>query len=627
MNGEWIWISQKYDYTADVYAGFKSSFSIKNNAKGEKVSLKVSCDSHFAAFVNGRLAGFSGCADYPHYKLYDEIDITDICKENNEIDFIVWYFGADSQTYIISDPGLWYEITNDGTVISASGSDTLGRLEDNYKHGHCKVITGQLGFSFAYDNTFVCDAPYLPCKRIEKMQPKRREQKNLVLTGRVEVKYLNLTDRLLVDLCREVAGYPVLDFESPCEQELIITYGEHLETGEVSRFIDGRDFSFEFKAKKGRNTWFVPLRRLAGRYMEVHFKEAVSPIYIGLEEVNYPVTKIERKFDDPLLQRIYDVSVNTLRLCMHEHYEDCPWREQALYALDSRNQILFGYSAFEETEFPRSNLALINHGLRPDGLLSICFPAGKDHPIPFFSIAYILEVSECVKFTGDRTLLEETKETIATIINTFESKIDEVGLIPSFPYPFWNFYEWSEGNAGKLSRKATDPYVKDYDLILNAFYVYVLNIYNEIAGTSYDVESVRKAIHDNLYDASKGDYKISALGELHGQLGNSLAVLAGLGDDALVEKIAECKDFTPATLSMKPFVYDALLTRGDEYKQFIIEDIKRVYKKMLDYGATSFWETELGWEDFHFAGSLCHGWSASPVHYLVALGCESNSKV
>ena len=70
---------------------------------------------------------------------------------------------------------------------------------------------------------------------------------------------------------------------------------------------------------------------------------------------------------------------------------------------------------------------------------------------------------------------------------------------------------------------------------------------------------------------------------------------------------------------MKPFIYDALLTVGDKYKQFIIDDIKCVYKKMLDYGATSFWETELGWEDFHFAGSLCHGWAAMPIYYYTLL--------
>ncbi len=619
MKADWIWLSQKAEVDKDIYAGFKANF--KSEA-GKKLTLKLSCDSLFVAYINGELVGFSGCADYPHHKLYDEIKLTKVCDGYNEIFIFVWYFGADSQTYLTSTPGLWFEISDENDLVCASGIDTLGRLEDNYKHGHCKIITTQLGYSFYYDNTIVNGNPFLNCKKIDKLAPVKREQKNLVLDGRIPVIYTEQEDRLLIDLGREVAGYPDLDFESPCEQELVITFGEHLETGEVSRFIDVRDFSFEFKAKKGRNTWFVPLRRLAGRYLEVRFKEKITPNYIGMQHVYYPITEIQRSFDDPLLQKIYDVSVRTLRLCMHEHYEDCPWREQALYALDSRNQILFGYSAFEESDYARSNLSLINHGLRPDGLLSICFPAGRDHPIPFFSLAYILEVCEYAEHTGDRTLLDETKKTIATIIDTFESKMDDNGLIPQFPYPFWNFYEWSEGNSGNLNRKAEDPYIKDYDLILNAFYVYTVELYNKTFGSDYNVDSVRNAISHHLYDEERGLYRISVNGSLYGQLGNAIAVLAGLGNEELIKKVALCNGMTPATLSMKPFIYDALLTAGDEYKQFILDDIKRVYKMMLDKGATSFWETELGWEDFSYAGSLCHGWSASPVHYLVLLGCE-----
>lgn len=37
---------------------------------------------------------------------------------------------------------------------------------------------------------------------------------------------------------------------------------------------------------------------------------------------------------------------------------------------------------------------------------------------------------------------------------------------------------------------------------------------------------------------------------------------------------------------------------------------------MLDAGATSFWETELGESDFENAGSLCHGWSSLPIYYF-----------
>lgn len=76
----------------------------------------------------------------------------------------------------------------------------------------------------------------------------------------------------------------------------------------------------------------------------------------------------------------------------------------------------------------------------------------------------------------------------------------------------------------------------------------------------------------------------------------------------------------PVSLSMVTFLYDALLAADGRYSDFVLADIRRKCGKMLDAGATTFWETELGAEDFGGAGSLCHGWSALAVHYFVRLG-------
>ena len=67
---------------------------------------------------------------------------------------------------------------------------------------------------------------------------------------------------------------------------------------------------------------------------------------------------------------------------------------------------------------------------------------------------------------------------------------------------------------------------------------------------------------------------------------------------------------------MRCFEYDALLLLDkDRYREEILLDIDRRWGKMLDEGATTFFETELGAADFNGAGSLCHGWSAIPVYY------------
>ena len=112
---------------------------------------------------------------------------------------------------------------------------------------------------------------------------------------------------------------------------------------------------------------------------------------------------------------------------------------------------------------------------------------------------------------------------------------------------------------------------------------------------------------------------MSTNGEAYSQLGNSVAILAGLGDADIADRIVTDNSLIPVTLSMNTFYYDALLSVSDKYSTFVIDDIKRKYGKKIGQGATTFWETENGWEDFAGAGSLCHGWSAIPVYYLSKL--------
>ena len=63
---------------------------------------------------------------------------------------------------------------------------------------------------------------------------------------------------------------------------------------------------------------------------------------------------------------------------------------------------------------------------------------------------------------------------------------------------------------------------------------------------------------------------------------------------------------------------------NNNYRDWILQDIRKKYGYMLDQGATTFWETEKGWQDFDNAGSLCHGWSAMPIYYLRKLGTHYN---
>ena len=73
---------------------------------------------------------------------------------------------------------------------------------------------------------------------------------------------------------------------------------------------------------------------------------------------------------------------------------------------------------------------------------------------------------------------------------------------------------------------------------------------------------------------------------------------------------------TPVSLSMRCFLYDALLAVDFEaYAPEILADIEKIYLPMTKMGIGTVWETEDGESAFGGAGSLCHGWSAMPIYY------------
>ncbi|MBE5747382.1 MAG: hypothetical protein E7352_04335 [Clostridiales bacterium] len=612
MQRKWIWANND-QIEQDSYAEFIGCFHAENT---EKVLLNIACDSIYNVEINGALAAFGACADYPHRKYYDSVDITKYCKAENEIKITVWYLGYGCSNYKIGERGLAFEILQGDNVLLASSKDILSRKNINYKNGYCKLITSQLGLSFLYDNTVENTLPFAKSEEKGERAFEPRGRKNCVLNGRVPVTISKIENGYRIAWERETVGFLELDFVSPKEQKLTIAYGEHLGFGKVLRHNGEQDFSVEFVAKAGENQYRNAFRRLAGRYLDIECETELDIRYIGLNEVLYPLEKKVRTFADPLSQKIYDVCVHTLVCCMHDRYEDCPWREQSLYVMDSRNQMLCGYYAFDGTEFPAANLRLIADGLRQDGLLDICYPTGKKYAIPFFSLIFPMQVYEYQQYTGDNALVETLIPTIRQILDGFEKHIDETGLIPALK-GHWNYYEWTEGSYadGEFGGAITPTH---YDLILNCAYIFACDYFEKLTGEKRDTMALKETIKRHFYNEEKGLYKLCLSGkERYSQLGNAFAYLIGLDNTPAFAKRLFSKELIEASLSMRSFYYDALLQADEKNKDFILNDIKTRYKKMLDAGATTFWETELGWQDtIGFAGSLCHGWSALPIYYL-----------
>ncbi len=616
MKEKWIWVKND-QFERDSYAEFISKFT----APEGKTEIVIACDSVYNVEINGELAVFGACADYPHRKTYDRVDITKFCKAENDIKITVWYFGESSSTYKKGERGLAFRVFQGDNVLLRSGEEILSRKNINYKNGYCKWITGQMGYSYLYDNTAENALPFEKSAVNGEIAAEPKGRSVCEMQGRLPVTLSKIDGGYRVDWGREAVGFLDLEFTSPKAQKLTVSYGEHLEIGKVSRRIGTRDFSVEFIAKEGKNNFLGSFRRLAGRYLDIECETELDITYIGLNEVVYPLTVKARTFKDELLQKIYDTCVHTLRCCMHEHYEDCPWREQGQYTMDSRNQMLCGYYAFEGMDFQASALRLTADGMREDDLLDICFPSEVPFTIPFFSLIFPIQLYEYSLYGQDKKVVEELIPVARRILQAFRARIDGTALIPAFE-KHWNFYEWTEGSDFGDELEGRAERTPHYDLILNCAYVHACNVFEKLTGESTDNSALKKAICNTFYDEERGLFYLthSAANEKKfSKLGNAFAYLIGLGTEGFIERL-KSDDLIEVSLSMRAFYYDALLMADKNNKAYVLEDIKTRYKKMLDAGATTFWETELGWMDFEYAGSLCHGWSALPVYYLSVFG-------
>ena len=632
MIAKWIW--QNTNNRSDEYVKFVDEFSLEETS----AQLIISCDSNYNAYLNGELVAFGQYADYPHFKVYDKIDLSKSLKKGrNLLVVVVWYYGENAQTYTKGNAGLYYRVESGGRTVCYSSQQTKCAVAQDFVGYKKRSITTQLGLSYCYDSRFYDGynrADYAPqgltnAVEVQGISYDLHESRieKLVLKPLKKAKLIDAEKRIF-DLGCESVGFLRCRIKVAAGQRIRVVYGEHLDDGEVRWKIGNRDFSVELIANGEFFEFANYFRRLGCRYLQV--LEACEVEYIGSMETEYPVKRIPHVFDDEEFQRIYDVGVRTLELCMHEHYEDTPWREQCLYSMDSRNQMLFGYEAFGETRFARANLELMGKGVKQDNLLPLCFPAGLDVPIPFFSLIYVKSMLEYAEFSKDCTLLQEYYPILTGIVEAFLCKREANGLVAAMPY-YWNFYEWSNGMDGNFDGISFPAHEKKrYDLPLNCFLILALYDLQKICALigqpfayTEALNSLKAAI-TKFYLPERGVYQ-TYLGECEGhvnKLANALAILAlpeSEHNEGLAAFIMADNGYEAITLSMKVFEFDALLAVNEENRAYVLETIRRDYGYMLSKGATSFWETIVGADDFDGAGSLCHGWSALPVYYLSKL--------
>lgn len=449
---------------------------------------------------------------------------------------------------------------------------------------------------------------------------------------------------LLYDLGREACGFIDLELEASRRCVIDIAVGEHVDDLRVRSHVGGRDFASRCVARPGTQAFTHWHHRYAGRYLQLHITDlegALTLSRVGLVVAAYPVSEVGSYTDaDSLANDIWSTARRTLCLCMYEHYEDCPWREQALYANDARNQMLSGYYVFKDYDFARESLDLLLRSTGEDGYQQLCAPMTFERTIPGFTMVWFLALRDYLLYSGDAAYVAQVMPRVEQMLHCYEQTL-EGGLLPCPRGDrFWHFYDWAPGldgtEGGDCTRFASMGDAR-FDAPLNALWLLALRAVGEVAGFLGDAALQRRcdatadraaeAMHLAFYDQDRGLYRTyadSGSAPHDAELTQALMLLAGVADDATADTLrrrllSADGGLVPTTLSQSLYKYEALLqdpSLGTAVRQTIIKD----WSRMLRAGATSFWETRQGGWDFHHAGSLCHGWSGIPVYIFGAYG-------
>jgi hypothetical protein len=443
---------------------------------------------------------------------------------------------------------------------------------------------------------------------------------------------------LLYDLGAQNCGYWAFEVLADAGVAVDIFAVEYITPdGRIQHTGAGYRNGMRYITCQGRNL-FTSLKRRSGRYLFVTLRNQKTPVRfrrLHLIESTYPVSTVGYfTASDARLEKIWEISTRTLKLCMEDTYTDCPLYEQTHWVGDARNESLFGYSVFGATDLGRRCIRLTAQSLEHYPIAGCQTPSSWDVLLPAWSFLWGISTWDYYWATGDKQFLREVYPSVIRNLKGAEKLTNEQGL---FSGPFWNMFDWSGADQGPKTVVhnsmfvvgAIDAALKDAEVLGETQHTAWLKAYRArlVAGINRLWDEQKQSYPDSIHD----DGKISPSTCQHTSF---LSILYDIVEPA--HRAAAKKNLLDPPAKMvrigSPFavlyLYETLEKLGLDDE--IIRQIYANYLPMLESGATTVWESfpsgTTGRGGFP-TRSHCHAWSSAPSYFLnrIVLGIKPTS--
>ncbi len=369
-------------------------------------------------------------------------------------------------------------------------------------------------------------------------------------------------------------------------------------------------------------------RRYAFRYLKITVEDTSPKYRLILRQARVQtVTSADygalrpADFGDPMLNRIYEVSLRTLANCMQEVFEDGPKRDRRLWMGDFRLQALTNYVGFRNYELVKRCLYLFGGSRFPDGRVSACLftspsPAADDTYLFDYAMFYVAALEEYLRETGDEEALNDL---YGVAMEQVELALRQCsGDLVTRQMAEDTFVDWAEGldktacaqgvlidalgYARCLARRKQDR-ARDAWLLERA-------------------EKMKAAARARFWDEKKRCFVSNGQISIASQIWMVLADVTRPDEAAeLMGRAEEFLDAYPMTTPYMHHYYVMALLRAGLRRQ-ALEHLKSYWGSMIEAGADTFWES---WDPANpdaspYGGSVinsyCHAWSCTPAYIL-----------
>ena len=680
-NEKWIesgakWITMEgCDERTNLYLQFAREFDL---SKPEKMTIDITAVSQYMLWINGEYITRGPAVSDLRYYYYDsiEIDASKFRAGKNVIAVLLYHDGDAIHPWQDNGTVQGFEYGKSGLLISAQNNQTKIVTDEQWLVKTSEIYTGFSrvslwgGYSECYHGEKVTDwqsvtfdrsdweSAYVRADAIDEKYVKELAKLELPPLEVNKIKPVSIVDAsnnlasveidsnsfpakyedqpitikpgrygampsVTFDFGNMTVGYPEIEVQGAFAV-YEIWYGETLDLYKLDCVRKPKDGIW--KAFQRRAFRFLKINFVAIEGEVVIKKVSTDNTWYAYDDSGSVISSDNR------INEIIDVSKHTLRMNTSYHYEDCPWREQALWIFDMRAMAPINYYYYGDYELVAKNLRQCFAIQNEDGSVNSTGPKRNKCYHIDFCMHLICTLKEYYEYSGDQSLLHELLpyvEKLAAFIDLYkdsdylvDSQRNDAKCAP--------FLDWSD-KIDKLGKT----------VILNAVYSRYLNdiavIYDICGKNSSSLKEAKelnkKSLNNLLYDSKTGLYRDTyfdgKLSERTTFQGNIAAIYGGYIDgdklESLLNKLSDTDKFPPPFAPAYYFIVFEALAAVGRY-DLILEHVYRYWGGMLDRGAVTWWEVfdpdtpewvyphpflgnvptyEMTWVPI----SSCHGWS------------------